>query len=86
LAAAKRGTADESGDPLASTALGVALMRVPLRQREMLVMHYLADLPVEAIAHDCGVPVGTVKTRLAAGRQRLERELMEHPEEVNDAG
>jgi RNA polymerase sigma-70 factor (ECF subfamily) len=86
LAAVKRRTAGEPGDLLASTALGVALMRVPLRQREVLVMHYLADLPVEVIARDCGVAVGTVKTRLAAGRQRLERELMECPEEVTDAG
>jgi hypothetical protein len=29
-----------------------------------------ADLPVEAIARQRGLPVGTVKTRLAAARRR----------------
>ncbi len=86
LAADRREPPSESGDLLASTALSQALLRVPLHQREVLVLHYLADLPVEAIARDCGVPAGTVKTRLAAGRRRLERELAECPEEVRDAG
>lgn len=86
LTGARRESPSEAGDLLASTALSQALMRMPLRQREVLVLHYLADLPVEVIARDCGVPAGTVKTRLAAGRRRLERELAERPEEVRDAG
>jgi RNA polymerase sigma-70 factor (ECF subfamily) len=86
LAAARREPPNESGDLLASTALTQALLRVPLHQREVLLLHYLADLPVEAIARDCGLPAGTVKTRLAAGRRRLERELTECPEAVRDAG
>ena len=57
-------------------------MRLRLPEREVVVLHYLADMPVEAIARDCGLPVGTVKTRLAAGRQHLERELAQRPEEV----
>ncbi len=86
LAAARREPSSESADPLASTAVSLALLRVPLREREVLVLHYLADLPVEAIARECGLPAGTVKTRLAAGRRRLEHELIERPEEVRDAG
>jgi RNA polymerase sigma-70 factor (ECF subfamily) len=35
------------------------------------------DLPVEEVARDLDVSVGTVRTRLAAARQRLERELAE---------
>ena len=62
-------------DPLPSTWLTGALLQVPLRQREVLVLHYLADLPVDVIARDRGLPAGTVKTRLAAGRRRLELEL-----------
>jgi RNA polymerase sigma-70 factor (ECF subfamily) len=57
------------------TALFMALMRLPVPQRQVLVMHYLADLPVADIARDCQIPEGTVKTRLAAARARLEREL-----------
>ena len=72
-------------DPLEATALSVALMRLPLPQRQVLVLYYLADLPVEDIARDCGISVGTVRTRLAAARQRLHRELAESDEEVPHA-
>jgi RNA polymerase sigma-70 factor, ECF subfamily len=68
-------------DPLPSTWLTGALLRVPLRQREVLVLHYLADLPVEAIARDRGISAGTVKTRLAAARRRLEQELSRQEED-----
>jgi RNA polymerase sigma-70 factor (ECF subfamily) len=78
--AARQGS--QARDPLAATALHLALMRLPLPQRQVLVLYYLADLPVNDIARDCGVSVGTVRTRLAAGRQRLERELSETGEEV----
>jgi RNA polymerase sigma-70 factor, ECF subfamily len=72
-------------DPLPSTTVTSALLRVPLRQREVLVLHYLADLPVDVIARDRGLSPGTVKSRLAAGRRRLERELS-MAAEVPDAG
>lgn len=65
----------EPGDSLTFTALGQALARIPLREREVLVLYYVADLPVEQIAHDRGIPAGTVKSRLAAGRRRLEAGL-----------
>jgi RNA polymerase sigma-70 factor (ECF subfamily) len=68
------------GDSVLFTALGTALAGLPRREREVLVLHYLVDLPVEAIARDCGLPLGTVKSRLAAGRQHLERELAQIPE------
>ena len=55
----------------------MALLRLPVAQRQAVVLYYLADLPVEEIARDCGVSVSTVRTRLAAARQRLERELAE---------
>jgi RNA polymerase sigma factor (sigma-70 family) len=84
LAAGQRGMRDPR-DPLAATALSVALMRLPLPQRQVLVLYYLADLPVEHIARDCGISVGTVRNRLAAARDRLERELKESDQEVPDA-
>jgi RNA polymerase sigma-70 factor, ECF subfamily len=73
-----------SADPLPSTRLTEALLRVPLPQREVLVLHYLADLPVEVIARDRQLSAGTVKSRLAAGRRRLEQELRK-PAEALDA-
>jgi RNA polymerase sigma-70 factor, ECF subfamily len=73
-------------DCLPFNDFGRALMQLPLHHREVLVLHYLADLPVEQIAADRGLPPGTVKARLAAARRRLERELTERPEVVPDAG
>ena len=60
---------------LACTALGAALRRLPLPERLVVVLNYLAGLPVDAIARECGLPAGTVKTRLAAGHRHLETEL-----------
>ena len=48
-----------------------ALQRLPLPQREALVLHHCLDLPVEAVAAQTGVRVGTVKSRLARGREQL---------------
>lgn len=69
-----------------SPSLGDALLRLPVREREVLVLHYLADLPVDAIARERGLAAGTVKARLAAGRRRLERELDRQAKAVPDAG
>jgi len=77
-------SASDPLDPLPSTRLLAALLRVPLRQREVLVLHYLADLPIAVIAADRGMSTGTVKSRLAAGRRRLEAELTK-PTEASDA-
>ena len=85
LAAGQRGASSDrydAHDPLQATALSVALMRLPLPQRQVLVLYYLADLPVDDIARDCGISVGTVRARLAAARHRLRRELTESDEEL----
>jgi len=72
------------GESLAFTALGPALMLLPLREREVIVLHYFLDLPVERIAHERRIPAGTVKARLASGRRRLERELGRTRERISD--
>jgi RNA polymerase sigma-70 factor (ECF subfamily) len=54
-----------------------ALQRLRHRHREVLVLHYLADLPVEEMAALLRVPAGTVKGRLHRARAALERELRE---------
>jgi len=48
-----------------------ALTRLPQQYREVIVLHYLADLPVDEVAELLGVPAGTVKSRLHRGRQAL---------------
>jgi len=52
-------------------ALVDALATLPEAQRRALVLHYVADLPVEAVARETGSPVGTVKARLSRGRAAL---------------
>jgi RNA polymerase sigma-70 factor, ECF subfamily len=52
-----------------------ALGKLPLTQREVLVLHYVAELALERIADELRVPVGTVKSRLARGRSALARQL-----------
>src|SRR5262245_66436788 len=53
------------------TDLRDALTQIPPQFREVIVLHYLADLPVDEVAEVLGVPVGTVKSRLSRGRAAL---------------
>jgi len=52
-------------------ALVSALRKIPEAQRRAIVLHHLAGLSVEEIAHETGAPAGTVKARLARGRRAL---------------
>ena len=60
-------------------ALVTALKRLDARQREVVVLHHLADLSVAEIASQLDIAVGTVKSRLGRGRARLGELLMEEP-------
>jgi len=71
-------------------ALLAALRRLAPATREAVVLHHLADLPVGEVAATLGVPVGTVKARLARGRAALARFLVDDdpaplPEEARHA-
>ena len=48
-----------------------ALCALPMAQRKAVVLHHLLDLPVDQVAVELGVPVGTVKSRLARARGAL---------------
>jgi RNA polymerase sigma-70 factor, ECF subfamily len=82
IAASRRPVPAEPADDLRFTALGAALLELPPRERQVLALHYLADLPVDVIAREFGLPLGTVKTRLSAGRRHLEERLSQQPESV----
>jgi RNA polymerase sigma-70 factor (ECF subfamily) len=58
----------EAGDGL---DVSRALATLPFSQRQVVVLHHLLDLPVEQVAAELGVPVGTVKSRLARARAAL---------------
>ena len=66
--------------------LANALRALSLGQRQVVVLHYLAGAPVEEVAAQLGVPVGTVKSRLARGRRTLARLLAPASEGVVNDG
>jgi RNA polymerase sigma-70 factor, ECF subfamily len=78
------------GPPPAVPALSVetlalvqALRTLPVRQRQAIVLYYLADLPIQEIAQVLAVPGGTVKSLLARGRRALAAKLGESEEVLN---
>lgn len=55
----------------AHLAVVAALRLIPEAQRQAIVLHHIADLPVHAVAAELGVPEGTIKARLSRGRAAL---------------
>jgi RNA polymerase sigma-70 factor (ECF subfamily) len=60
-----------SSDPASRVDVEHALRALPHEQRVAVVMRDLYDLTYEQIAEATGVPVGTVKSRIARGREGL---------------
>jgi RNA polymerase sigma factor (sigma-70 family) len=52
-------------------AIVTALGQVDPSQREVVVLHYLADLGTAEVAAELGIAEGTVKSRLSRARERL---------------
>lgn len=61
-----------------------AVRALPDGQREVVFLHHLAGLPLQDIADQLGVALGTVKSRLARGRAALAAELTAEPADVID--
>jgi RNA polymerase sigma-70 factor (ECF subfamily) len=68
-----------------AVALTRTLRKLPLRGRQVLVLHHLVGLPVQEIARELGVPVGTVTARLSRARATLARLLAAEEEELGHA-
>ena len=66
-------------------AIQAGLQRLPFHYRQVLVLHYGADLPVEQIAQQLRLPTGTVKSRLARARAALGAYLEQGQEERGHA-
>jgi RNA polymerase sigma-70 factor, ECF subfamily len=58
------------------------LESLPLRQREVVVLHFLCDLTVDTVAAELGIAPASVKSSLDRARARLRSALREEPEEV----
>jgi RNA polymerase sigma-70 factor, ECF subfamily len=56
-------------------ALVAAMRRLSIQHRQVLVLHHLVGLPVEEVARQLAIPVGTVKTRLVRARRALASEF-----------
>ncbi|MEO3774564.1 sigma-70 family RNA polymerase sigma factor [Micromonospora sp. B9E7] len=67
---------DEAEEIVNRETLAGALAALPVREREVLFLFYLEDLPLDACAQICAVPVGTVKSRLNRARRLLRNELV----------
>jgi RNA polymerase sigma-70 factor, ECF subfamily len=78
----------ESRQPAEVPGLAEALRALPMAQRKAVVLHHLLDLPVDQVAVELGVPVGTVKSRLARARGALATLLASEAEvgRVRDQG
>lgn len=68
-------TADLADHLDQSSAVAAALSKVPHDFRVALVLRYVADLDYAEIADILAVPVGTVRSRLARGKEALARHL-----------
>jgi RNA polymerase sigma-70 factor (sigma-E family) len=55
--------------------LAEALAALPHHYREVVVLHYFADLSVDEVATVLSVPVGTIKSRLSRARTALAAQL-----------
>lgn len=71
-----KGNRGSSSDPGVRIDVSNALRRLPPRQREAVVLFYVGDLPLGAIADLMSISEGAVKAHLAQGRKAL-RGLLE---------
>jgi RNA polymerase sigma-70 factor, ECF subfamily len=60
-----------------SSALRAAVARLPQRQREAVALAFWGDLPAREIAARTNVPLGTARSRLRLGVEKLERAALE---------
>lgn len=72
-----RGRREWVQEPVAARAeeLGLPLHRLGIRQREVVFLHYYADLDYAAIAAALGISEGAVGATLSAARERLREAL-----------
>ena len=57
------------------TALTVAVMNLPQKEREVILLYYYQDMNVNEIARTLGVTQPTVSYRLKRAREKLRQEL-----------
>jgi RNA polymerase sigma-70 factor (ECF subfamily) len=58
-----------------AVALRAAVMRLPLKMREVIVLRYIGDLSYKDVSRVLGCPAGTVASRLSRALAELEAQL-----------
>lgn len=73
-------TGEETGSEPSASLLDLrhAINRLPLRQRQAVLLFYYVDLPVGEIAKLLNCSPGTTKSNLHDARKRLQTELRDH--------
>jgi len=59
-----------------------ALLKLPVKYREVLILHYYDDYKIREIADILGISENTVKTRASRGREKLKVLLQQEQWEV----
>jgi RNA polymerase sigma-70 factor (ECF subfamily) len=59
-----------------AASLRLAMEKLPVEFREIIVLHDLEGLAYKEIANVAGIPIGTVMSRLARARGRLRTEII----------
>jgi RNA polymerase sigma factor (sigma-70 family) len=67
--------ADFAGGTVETVSVKAAFGRLTVDERTILLLHHLHGLPVDQVARQLDVPVGTAKSRLWHARRSLERAL-----------
>lgn len=65
------GVAEPTTSGAVDSAVLAALRSLPARQRAVVALHYLEDLPVREVAELLGITEGSVKTHLSRARSSL---------------
>jgi RNA polymerase sigma-70 factor (ECF subfamily) len=66
---------DASSGTLETASVKAAFGRLSVDDRTILLLHHLHGLPLDEVARQLAVPVGTAKSRLWSARRALERAL-----------
>lgn len=77
--------APEDVDILLRRALPATIDELPPGSQAVIVMHYLEDRPLAEVATVLDIPLGTVKSRLAYGLERMRATLAPRRPMANDA-